>query len=206
MGQSLHIHPQNLQLRLINQCIEILNKGGIIVYPTDSGYAMGCKLDNKNALMQICRLSQLDSRHNFTLMCRDLSEIAEYAYLDNQVFRMIKNSTPGHYTFILRATKEVPRRIMNKKRKTIGIRLPNNPIARDLLAGIGEPLLSTSLILPGEDFAQSSSYEIESLIGQQVDLIINVGYLSEKPTTVVDLTESMPNIIRVGMGSTIPFE
>lgn len=156
--------------------------------------------------MQICRLRQLDSRHNFTLMCRDLSEIAEYAYLDNQVFRMIKNSTPGHYTFILRATKEVPRRIMNKKRKTIGMRLPNNPIARDLLAGIGEPLLSTSLILPDEDFAQSSADEIESLIGQQVDLIINGGYLSEKPTTVVDLTESTPNIIRVGMGSTIPFE
>lgn len=114
MGQSLQIHPQNPQPRLISQCVNILNKGGIIVYPTDSGYAIGCKLDNKNALTQICRLRQLDSRHNFTLMCRNLSEIAEYAYLDNPVFRMIKNSTPGHYTFILRATKEVPRRIMNK--------------------------------------------------------------------------------------------
>ncbi|HGJ5862764.1 MAG TPA: L-threonylcarbamoyladenylate synthase [Arsenophonus nasoniae] len=206
MGQSLQIHPQNPQPRLISQCVNILNKGGIIVYPTDSGYAIGCKLDNKNALTQICRLRQLDSRHNFTLMCRNLSEIAEYAYLDNPVFRMIKNNTPGHYTFILRATKEVPRRIMNKKRKTIGIRLPSNPIAKDLLDGIGEPLLSTSLILPGDDFAQSSAEEIESLIGEQVDLIINGGYLSEKPTTVVDLTESTPNIIRVGMGSLTPFE
>ncbi|MFV9996887.1 MAG: L-threonylcarbamoyladenylate synthase [Arsenophonus endosymbiont of Dermacentor nuttalli] len=196
MGQSFHIHPQNPQPRLISQCVDILNKGGIAVYPTDSGYAIGCMLDNKNALTQICRLRQLDSRHNFTLMCRDLSEIAEYAYIDNAVFRIIKNSTPDHYTFILRATKEVPRRVMNKKRKTIGVRLPSNPIARDLLNGIGEPLLSTSLILPGDDFAQSSADEIKSLIGEQVDLIINGGYLTEKPTIVVDLTESVPYIIR----------
>ncbi len=148
MGQMFYIHPDNPQARLINQSVEIFNKGGVVIYPTDSGYAIGCRLEDKDALQRICRLRQIDSNHNFTLMCRDLSDISTYAHVDNTVFRLIKNNTPGNYTFILRATKEVPRRLMSEKRKTIGLRIPANPIAMDLLAAMGEPLMSASLILP----------------------------------------------------------
>lgn len=155
MGQMFYIHPDNPQARLINQSVEIFNKGGVVIYPTDSGYAIGCRLEDKDALQRICRLRQIDSNHNFTLMCRDLSDISTYAHVDNTVFRLIKNNTPGNYTFILRATKEVPRRLMSEKRKTIGLRIPANPIAMDLLAAMGEPLMSASLILPGNDFAES---------------------------------------------------
>ena len=136
MGQMFYIHPDNPQARLINQSVEIFNKGGVVIYPTDSGYAIGCRLEDKDALQRICRLRQIDSNHNFTLMCRDLSDISTYAHVDNTVFRLIKNNTPGNYTFILRATKEVPRRLMSEKRKTIGLRIPANPIAMDLLAAM----------------------------------------------------------------------
>ncbi|WP_368920765.1 L-threonylcarbamoyladenylate synthase, partial [Providencia vermicola] len=154
MSQFFYIHPDNPQARLIAQSVEIINKGGVIVYPTDSGYAIGCRLEEKDALQRICRIRQLDANHNFTLMCRDLSELSNYAHVDNTAFRLIKNNTPGNYTFILRGTKEVPRRLMNEKRKTIGLRVPSNPIARDLLEAVGEPLMSTSLIMPGDDFTQ----------------------------------------------------
>lgn len=148
MSQFFYIHPQNPQPRLINQSVEFLHKGGVIVYPTDSGYALGCMLGEKNALERICRIRDLGSDHNFTLMCRDLSELSTYAHVDNSAFRLIKNNTPGNYTFILKATKEVPRRLMNEKRKTIGLRVPSNPIALELLAALNEPLMSTTLMLP----------------------------------------------------------
>ncbi|QTF08342.1 threonylcarbamoyl-AMP synthase [Brenneria izadpanahii] len=205
MSQFFYIHPQNPQPRLINQSVDFLHKGGVIVYPTDSGYALGCKLGEKNAMERICRIRDLDSNHNFTLMCRDLSELSTYAYVDNAAFRLIKNNTPGNYTFILKATKEVPRRLMNEKRKTIGLRVPSNPIALDLLAALDEPLMSTTLMLPGNDFAESDPEEIQESLGKQVDLVIHGGFLGQQPTTVIDLTESTPQIVREGTGDITPF-
>ncbi|MEC5318821.1 L-threonylcarbamoyladenylate synthase [Brenneria populi subsp. brevivirga] len=205
MSQFFYIHPQNPQPRLINQSVDFLHKGGVIVYPTDSGYALGCMLGDKNAMERICRIRDLDNNHNFTLMCRDLSELSTYAYVDNAAFRLIKNNTPGNYTFILKATKEVPRRLMNEKRKTIGLRVPSNPIALDLLAALNEPLMSTTLMLPGNDFAESDPEEIQENLGKQVDLVIHGGFLGQQPTTVIDLTESTPRIAREGTGDITPF-
>ncbi|KGA24180.1 threonylcarbamoyl-AMP synthase [Pectobacterium brasiliense] len=205
MSQFFYIHPQNPQPRLINQSVEFLHKGGVIVYPTDSGYALGCMLGEKNALERICRIRDLGSDHNFTLMCRDLSELSTYAHVDNSAFRLIKNNTPGNYTFILKATKEVPRRLMNEKRKTIGLRVPSNPIALELLAALNEPLMSTTLMLPGNDFAESDPEEIQDRLGKQVDLIIHGGSLGQQPTTVIDLTESAPRVAREGTGDVTPF-
>ncbi|ASN85655.1 threonylcarbamoyl-AMP synthase [Pectobacterium versatile] len=205
MSQFFYIHPQNPQPRLINQSVEFLHKGGVIVYPTDSGYALGCMLGEKNALERICRIRDLGSDHNFTLMCRDLSELSTYAHVDNSAFRLIKNNTPGNYTFILKATKEVPRRLMNEKRKTIGLRVPSNPIALELLAALNEPLMSTTLMLPGNDFAESDPEEIQDRLGKLVDLIIHGGSLGQQPTTVIDLTESVPRVAREGTGDVTPF-
>ncbi|RUT65710.1 threonylcarbamoyl-AMP synthase [Morganella morganii] len=205
MGQMFYIHPDNPQARLINQSVDIFNKGGVVIYPTDSGYAIGCRLEDKDALQRICRLRQIDSNHNFTLMCRDLSDISTYAHVDNTVFRLIKNNTPGNYTFILRATKEVPRRLMSEKRKTIGLRIPSNPIAMDLLAAMGQPLMSASLILPGNDFAESDPEEINDTLGKQVDLVIHGGYIGQQPTTVIDLTDDVPVVVREGTGDVTPF-
>ncbi|ATY90894.1 conserved hypothetical protein [Pectobacterium atrosepticum SCRI1043] len=205
MSQFFYIHPQNPQPRLINQSVEFLHKGGVIVYPTDSGYALGCMLGEKNALERICRIRDLGSDHNFTLMCRDLSELSTYAHVDNAAFRLIKNNTPGNYTFILKATKEVPRRLMNDKRKTIGLRVPSNPIALDLLAALNEPLMSTTLMLQGNDFAESDPEEIQERLGKLVDLIIHGGSLGQQPTTVIDLTESVPRVAREGTGDVTPF-
>ncbi|MCC8378687.1 L-threonylcarbamoyladenylate synthase [Xenorhabdus sp. PB30.3] len=205
MSQFFYIHPDNPQMRLIDQSVEVLKKGGVVIYPTDSGYAIGCCLENKEAMNRICRIRQLDGRHNFTLVCRDLSEIATYAHVSNQAFRLIKNNTPGNYTFILQATKEVPRRLMNEKRKTIGLRVPSNPIALALLEAMREPLMSCSLILPGNDFAESDPEEIKDALGKQVDLIIHGGYLGQQPTTVVDLTEDSPVVLREGEGDVTPF-
>ncbi|MEI7064944.1 L-threonylcarbamoyladenylate synthase [Dickeya chrysanthemi] len=205
MSQFFYIHPQNPQPRLINQAVEILRKGGVIVYPTDSGYALGCMLEDKAAMERICRIRSLDQNHNFTLMCRDLSELSSYAYVDNAAFRLIKNNTPGNYTFILKATKEVPRRLMNEKRKTIGMRVPSNPIALGLLAVLNEPLMSTTLMLPGNDFAESDPEEIQERLGKLVDLVIHGGFLGQQPTTVIDLTESVPVVVREGTGDVTPF-
>ncbi|AKJ42057.1 Putative translation factor (SUA5) [Pragia fontium] len=205
MSQFFYIHQDNPQSRLISQSVDFLRKGGVIVYPTDSGYALGCMLEDKHAMERICRIRQLDSHHNFTLMCRDLSELSTYAHVDNAAFRLIKNNTPGNYTFILKATKEVPRRLMNEKRKTIGLRVPSNPIALALLAELNEPLMSTTLMLPGNDFAESDPEEIRDTLSKQVDLIINGGYLGQQPTTVVDLTEDAPVVVREGAGDPAPF-
>lgn len=205
MSQFFYIHPENPQPRLIKQAVELLNKGSVIVYPTDSGYALGCKLEDKNAMERICRIRKLDGNHNFTLVCRDLSELSTYAHVDNTAFRLIKNNTPGNYTFILKATKEVPRRLMNDKRKTIGLRVPSNPIALALLEQLNEPMMSTSLMLPGNDFTESDPEAIQESIGKQVDLIIHGGYLGQHPTTVIDLTENTPEIVREGVGDVQPF-
>ena len=206
MSQFFYIHPENPQARLINQAVEILRKGGVIVYPTDSGYALGCMIGDKHAMDRIVQIRQLPEGHNFTLVCSDLSELSNYSLVPNSVYRLIKNNTPGRYTFILTATKELPRRLMTSKRKTIGIRVPDNQIALDLLKALGEPILSCSLMLPNEEhITQSDPEEIRDRLERQVDLVIHGGYLGQKPTTVVDLTDDTPVILREGSGSTIPF-
>ncbi|HHF4078833.1 TPA: L-threonylcarbamoyladenylate synthase [Haemophilus influenzae] len=206
MSQFFYIHPENPQARLINQAVEILQKGGVIVYPTDSGYALGCMMGDKHAMDRIVAIRKLLEGHNFTLVCSDLSELSTYATVSNIAYRLIKNNTPGRYTFILTATKELPRRLMTSKRKTIGLRVPDNKIALDLLSALGEPILSCSLMLPNEEHtAQSDPEEIRDRLEHQVDLIIHGGYLGQEPTTVVDLTEESPVILREGSGSTDPF-
>ncbi|WP_434355480.1 L-threonylcarbamoyladenylate synthase [Parasalinivibrio latis] len=206
MSQFFYVHPDNPQARLISQAVAIIRNGGVIIYPTDSGYALGCQLENKQALERIIRIRRLDDKHNFTLMCRDLSELSLYARVDNDAFRLIRNNTPGAFTFILRATKEVPRRLLNPKRKTIGIRVPDNNIALALLDALGEPLMSTTLILPGNEMAESDPEEIRNQLEHAVDLIIHGGYLGESPTTVVDMSDEGWEVVREGAGDTTPFE
>ncbi|MCF7354888.1 L-threonylcarbamoyladenylate synthase [Vibrio sp. CK2-1] len=206
MSQFFYLHPENPQARLINQAVAIIRNGGVIVYPTDSGYALGCQLENKTALERICRIRKIDDKHNFTLLCRDLSELSLYARIDNTAFRLLKNNTPGAYTFIFKGTKEVPRRLMNAKRKTIGIRVPDNKIALDLLEALGEPLMSTTLILPGNDYAEADPEDIRDKLEHSVDLIMNGGFLGEQPTTVVDFSDDEMVIVRRGAGDPTPFE
>lgn len=201
MSQFFQIHPDNPQQRLIDKAVEIIRERGVVVYPTDSGYALGCHIGDKAAMERIRSIRQLDDRHNFTLVCRDLSELALYAKVDNSAYRFIKNHTPGPYTFILKATKEVPRRLQNPRRKTIGLRVPENLIAMALLETLGEPLMSSTLILPGEDMPMTDPYDIRDTLEHSLDLIIDGGYCGFEPTTVVDLTGDVPEVMRQGLGS-----
>lgn len=200
MSQFFYIHPDNPQTRLIRQACEMIRNGDVVVYPTDSGYSLGCQLDNKSALEKICRIRNIDKNHNFTLMCRDVSELSNYARVDNTAFRTIKNNTPGPFTFILMATKDVPKRLQNPKKKTIGIRVPDNNIALALLEELGEPLMSTTLILPGSEMAEFDPDEIRDKLEHQVGLIIHGGFLGEHPTSVVDMSEGDMVVLREGNG------
>lgn len=206
MSQFFEIHPENPQARLIQQSVQIIRKSGVVVYPTDSGYAIGCQIGDKAAADRICRIREIDKEHNFTLVCRDLSELSTYARVDNDAFRLLKNNTPGPYTFILKGTKEVPKRLLNPKRKTIGIRVPTNRIAMALLEELNEPLMSTSLILGEGMAAESDPEEIRDKLEKLVDLIIDGGHKGEEPTTVVDLSEGAPTIRREGSGDIEPFD
>lgn len=205
MSQFFHIHPETPQQRLLKQAVQIIQQGGVVIYPTDSGYALGCHVGDKNAMERILQIRQVSVDHNFTLLCRDLSELSVYAKVENSAFRLIKNNTPGAYTFILRGTKEVPKRLLNEKKKTIGLRIPEHKIALALLAEFGEPLLSTSLILPGEEFAESDPEEMRARLEKQVDLILHGGIIGEAPTTVIDLSDDEPVILREGRGDPAPF-
>ncbi len=205
MSQFYQIHPDNPQARLIRHAADIVREGGVVVYPTDSAYALGCQIGDKGALDRIRRIRKLDDRHNFTLVCRDLSEIATYAKVDNTVYRLLRHCTPGPYTFILRATSEVPRRLMHPKRKTVGLRVPDNRIAAALLADLGEPLMSVTLIMPGEDYPLIDPYDIRDTLQHEVDLVIDGGYCGMEPTTVVDLADETPMVLRVGKGDIAPF-
>ncbi|WP_148715804.1 L-threonylcarbamoyladenylate synthase [Chitinolyticbacter meiyuanensis] len=205
MSQFFSIHPENPQPRLIKQAVEIIRKGGLVVYPTDSCYALGCCLDNKDALERIRRIRQLDDKHHFTLACRDLSELGTYARVDNQQFRRLKAATPGSYTFILLATKEVPRRVWHPKKQTIGLRVPDHPVALALLEEMGSPMLSSTLLLPGEDYPLTDAWEIRERLEHDVELVIEGGYCGMEPTTVVDLSSDAPEILRQGKGSAAVF-
>lgn len=205
MSQFFQIHPDNPQARLVRQATDIIRSGGVVVYPTDSAYALGCQIGNKAALDRIRRIRRLDDGHNFTLVCRDLSELATFARVDNAVYRLIRNNTPGPYTFILRATSEVPRRLMHPKRKTVGLRVPENAIAQALLGDLGEPIMSVTLIMPGEDLPLIDPYDIRDTLQHEVDLVIDGGYCGLEATTVIDLYDDVPIILRAGKGDTAPF-
>lgn len=205
MTLQIEIHPQNPQDRLIRQAVEIVHDGGVVAYPTDSGYALGCAIGNKEGLDRIRRIRALGPDHNFTLICRDLSESATYANFDDRIYRILRANTPGSYTFILRATKEVPRRLLHPKRKTIGLRVPDHRITLALLAELDEPMMSTTLILPDGDQPLSEAHEIRAQLENQVDLVIDGGFCAADPTTVVDLTEETPRVLREGKGDPAPF-
>jgi tRNA threonylcarbamoyl adenosine modification protein (Sua5/YciO/YrdC/YwlC family) len=206
MSQFFAIHPDNPQARLLRQAVSIIEDGGLIVYPTDSGYALGCRLGHKAALERIRRLRQLDKDHNMTLVCRDLSEISIYAKVSNPICRLLKAFTPGAYTFILQATREVPKKMLHPSRRTLGLRVPDNQIALSLLECLEEPIMSTTLILPEANFPLCEPEAIRDILGSQVDLIIDGGHCGHEPTTVVDLTDELPKILRHGKGDITPFE
>ena len=200
MAQFFTIHPETPQARLVTQAAAILRQGGVIAYPTDSSYALGCRLGDKNALDRIRKLRQIEATQHMTLICRDLSEIASYAFVDNSAFRMMKAMTPGPYTFLLKAKRDVPRRLQHPKRRTIGIRVPDNAVSLALLSSLGEPLTSISLVLPGEDLPETDPVEIEHKIGKQLDLIIDGGAGGMDFTTVIDMTADEPAVVREGKG------
>jgi tRNA threonylcarbamoyl adenosine modification protein (Sua5/YciO/YrdC/YwlC family) len=205
VSQFFQVHPDNPQARLIKQAVEIIRAGGLVVYPTDSSYALGCQMGDKNAVERIRRLRQLDDKHNFTLMCCDLSQLGMFAKVDTTAFRVLKAHTPGPYTFILSATRDVPRLVLHPKRRTIGLRVPRHPIAQALLQELGEPLMSVSLILPGETVPMSDPFEMREVLEHQVDLIIDAGMGGVSASTVVNLTEGEPQVIRIGCGDPTPF-
>ena len=205
MAQFFTIHPQNPQSRLLKQAVAILREGGIIVYPTDSCYALGCQIGNKDAMNRIRVIRQVDEHHHFTLVCRDLAEIATYAKVDNSQFRLLKANTPGSYTFILQASKEVPRRLQHPKRNTIGLRIPDHPVAHALLAELDEPILSSTLILPGDELPLTDPEEIRNQLEHHVELVLAANSCGIEMTTVIDLTTDTPALIRQGKGSLKPF-
>ena len=205
MAQYFEIHPTHPQARLIKRAVEIVRRGGVIAYPTDSSYALGCHIGDKEAMERIRRIRRVDNRHNFTLVCRDLSEVAQYARVSNADYRVLKANTPGPYTFILPATREVPRRLQHPKRKTIGLRVPDHVIVQTLLAELGEPLMSSTLMLPGEDLPLSDPEEIRSRLEHDVDAVVDGGFCSLEPTTVVELEDGQANVVRQGKGDNAPF-
>lgn len=205
MAQFFSIHPQNPQARLLKQAVTILHGGGVIVYPTDSCYALGCQIGNKDAMERIRTIRQVDEHHHFTLVCRDLAEISNYAKVDNSQYRLLKACTPGSYTFILQASREVPRRLQHPKRHTIGLRIPDHPVTHALLSELDEPLLSSTLILPGDEFPLNDAEEIRERLEHHVDLVIDAGPCGIDMTTVIDLTNDAPGLVREGKGSLAPF-
>ncbi|MDZ7854387.1 MAG: L-threonylcarbamoyladenylate synthase [Halomonas sp.] len=206
MSQFFQIHPDNPQKRLIDQATQIIRDGGVVAYPTDSGYALGCHLGDKKAIEKIKWLRSLDDKHNFTLVCSDLSEIGTYAKVDNDVFRLLKAHTPGAYTFILDATTEVPRLLLHPKRRSIGVRVPDHAITRALLANLGEPLMSVTLIPVGEELPMTDAEEIRERFGAHLDLVIDGGACHLDATSVIDLRDLPPKILREGRGDVSPFQ
>lgn len=205
MAQYFVIHPENPQARLIHQAVTILNNGGVIAYPTDSTYALGCMLGNTEAQKRIREIRAVDDSHHFTLVCRNLAEIGTYAQIDNSQFRLLKSNTPGQYTFVLKASREVPRRLQHPKRSTIGLRVPQHAVTQAMLDELNQPLLSMTLMMPGDSEPMNEAWEIRDRLEHQVDLVIDAGACIAEPTTVIDLTGSEPQLIRLGAGEPGPF-
>ncbi|TDE92553.1 threonylcarbamoyl-AMP synthase [Occultella glacieicola] len=206
MAKYFDVHPVNPQPRLIRQAVEIIQAGGLIAYPTDSCYALGAALGNQHAKDRIVALRRLDDKHHFTIMCADFAQLGQFVHVDNAVFRAVKAATPGSYTFILPATKEVPRRLLHPKKKTVGVRIPDHPVAQALLAELGEPLVSSTLLLPGQDEPMTDGWQIKDELDHALDAVIDSGECGEVPTTVVDLSEGYAEIARYGAGDPSPFE
>jgi len=202
----LEIHPLNPQPRFIQQAVEVIHRGGVIAYPTDSSYALGCHIGDKQAMDRIRQIRKVGSDHNFTLVCPNLSDLSLYAKVDNSSFRLMKHVMPGPYTLILKASREVPRRLQHPKRKTIGLRVPDNRVAHALMEALGEPLMSSTLIPPGEEFPLNDPHEIDQRMGHALDLIIDGGHCGVEPTTVVNMVDGIPEVVRVGCGDPAPFE
>lgn len=202
----LHIHPENPQARLITQAVDRIRAGDVVVYPTDAAYAIGCQIGNKNAMEQIAQIRGLGPKHQYAIMCCDLSDIATYAKVDNAMYRLLKNNTPAVTTFILPATSEVPKRLMHPKKKTIGLRIPSNPIAQALLKELGEPLLTSTLILPDQTEPLDDPYDIENQLGKRIDVFIDGGFGTLSTTSIVDLSGENPEIVRRGVGDVSAFE
>lgn len=205
-SRLLEIHPRNPQPRLISQAVDIIREGGVVVYPTDSCYALGCHIGDKAAMERIQRIRETDKHHHFTLVCRDLSEIARYARVNNQQYRLLRAFTPGPYTFLLEATRETPKRLQNPKRRTIGIRVPDHPIPLAILSLLNEPIMSSTLLMPGEDMPLTDATEIQERLFHLVDAVIDGGNCGLEPTTVIDLTGAAPAIVRVGKGAVSAFQ
>ncbi len=206
MSQFFEIHAHNPQLRLVRRAAEVIRNGGVIVYPTDSCYALGCHIGDKAAMERIRRIRNADRHHHFTLVCRDLSEIARYARVDNSQYRLLRKFTPGPYTFLLQATRETPKRLQNPRRRTIGIRVPDHPVPQLLLAELGEPIMSSTLLLPGDDLPLNEATEIRARLEKVVDAILDGGNCGLEPTTVIDLVGEAPQVVRRGRGDPTPFE
>lgn len=200
MSQYFEIHPENPQLRLIHRAVDIIRKGGVIVYPTDSSYALACHLGDKQALDKIRRIRQVDDKHNFTLVCKDLTQVATFTKIGNDAYRLIKSLTPGPFTFILDATREVPRRLLHPKKKTIGIRIPSHPVTQLLLEELGEALFSSTLILPGEREAMKDPFDIRAKLEHELDLVIDAGIIESEETTMIEISSLGIEIIRQGKG------
>jgi len=206
MARYFDIHPDNPQPRTISQVTAVLRDGGLIAYPTDSCYALGAQLGNREALDRIRAIRELDSKHHFTLMCRDFAQLGQFVQVNNDVFRAIKAVTPGSYTFILPATKEVPRRLLHPKKKTVGVRIPNNKVVQALLEDLGEPILSSTLLLPGQEEALTEGWEIQDTLGHQLDAVVDSGFCGPDPTTVVDYSTGVAEVVRYGTGDPSRFE
>ena len=205
MARFIDIHPDNPQQRAVDQAVSVLRDGGLVAYPTDSGYALGAQLGNQDALERIKTIRRLDDKHHFTLVCRDFAQLGQFVHVDNAVFRAVKSTTPGPYTFILPATPEVPRRLLHPKKKTVGARIPDHAVVQALLAALGEPLLSSTLILPGEFEAMTEGWAVKEALDAVVDAVIESGEVAAEPTTVIDFVDGVPEIVRVGAGDTTRF-
>ena len=206
MARYLDVHPVDPQPRAITQAVQLIRDGGLVAYPTDSGYALGCALGNQDGKERIARIRHLDDKHHFTLVCADFAQLGQLVHIDNRVFRAIKAATPGPYTFILPATKEVPRRLLHPKKKTVGVRIPDNRVVQALLAELGEPMLSSTLILPGQTAPMTEGWLVKEELDHQVDAVIDAGECGTDPTTVVDYSDGTPQVMRVGAGDPSPFE
>jgi tRNA threonylcarbamoyl adenosine modification protein (Sua5/YciO/YrdC/YwlC family) len=206
MARYFDVHPENPQKRSIGQVVDLIRNDGLIAYPTDSCFALGCQLGNKDGLDRIRTIRQLDDRHHFTLVCQDFAQLGQFVHISNAVFRSIKAATPGSYTFILPATKEVPRRLLHPKKKTVGVRIPDHVVTQALLEELGEPLLSSTLLLPDQEEPMTQGWEIKELLDHQIDAVIDSGDCGTEPTTVIDFSEDIPEVVRVGAGDPTPFE
>jgi tRNA threonylcarbamoyl adenosine modification protein (Sua5/YciO/YrdC/YwlC family) len=206
MARYFDVHPENPQKRAIGQVVDLIRNDALVAYPTDSCFALGCQLGNKDGLERIRAIRHLDDRHHFTLVCQDFSQLGQFVHISNAVFRSIKAATPGSYTFILPATKEVPRRLLHPKKKTVGVRIPDHVVTQALLEELGEPLLSSTLLLPDEEEPMTQGWEIKELLDHQIDAVIDSGDCGTEPTTVIDFSEDTPEVVRIGAGDPTPFE